>query len=85
MCETHLPRIIVITHPCAEVWERGWVEKQKDAAREKKEWKWKWETIADSEEVEQELNLQDQAECLSGADSDWKKDVLWLYLHLKGL
>lgn len=36
-------------------------------------------------EVKQELNLQDQAECLSGADSDWEKDVLWLYLHLKGL
>lgn len=84
MCETHLPRIIVITHPCGEVWERGWVEKQKDAARKKCE-NGNERRLQTVREVKQELNLQDQAERLSGADSDWKKDVLWLYLHLKGL
>lgn len=42
------------------------------------------ETLQTVREVEQELNLQDQAERLSAADSDWKKDVLLPYFHLKG-
>lgn len=61
------------------------MEKQKDAAREKKSENGNERRLQTVREVEQELNLQDQAECLSGAYSDWKKDVLWLYLHLKGL
>lgn len=49
------------------------MEKQKDAARKKKSENGNERRLQTVGEVEQELNLQDQAECLSAADSDWEK------------